>query len=271
MKKIMYATEEKIKELIKQKETQSIMSVATFTMGSAYSNLFEQLLDYISARLNKTDKIEFFKNKYEKKYNITIISPESLTSDMKFPINHPIDGGIYANSDIDPNYYCPIAVFHEHMQKLKEQDFLKLCSSLGAKTVRLISEYDIDKDLSSKGKVKFFHKAEIDSNINIVHNHNEKKFKEYNYDNNVSTMKAYDSPWFNEEPAWKTMQTMRLENNLLHQKVTYSYYDDFGITSRFAANMVQLGASLGGEFHSIKRIQREYEIEFWPRNETSKQ
>ncbi len=271
MKKIMYASEEKIQELIKQKETQSIVSFASISIGFLYSSILDQLIDSIYVKLNKGNKVEHFKHKYENKFHIEIVSPNTITSEMEFPINHPIDGGIYANSDINPNYYCPIAIYHKYMQEMKQQDFLQLCSSLGAKTIKLISEYDIDKDLSSTSKVKFFHKAEIDTNISVSYKHNEKQNIEYNFEKNISTIKEYDSPWFNEEPSWKTMQTMRLKSNLLHQRVTYSYYDDFGINAGFAANMVQLGASLGGEFHNIKRIQREYEIEFWPLNGTSKQ
>ena len=263
MRRLLYASEEKLQELMQQQETQLVISA--LSVNIQFSSWLLDLFRDIVTR--KNNRIEVFKRKYERKYNLEIITKDDITENMKFPINHPVDGGVYANSDINPNYYCPIANYHEYLQDLKKNDFLKLCSSLGAKSIKLVSECNIDKDLSSKNKISFFREQQIDASFGISHKTNELNSVEYTFEKNISSIYEYNSPWFNEEPSWKTMQEMRLENNLLHQRVSYSYYDDFGINAGFAAKMIQIGATLGGDFHNINRIQKIYEIDFWPQSE----
>ncbi len=181
---------------------------------------------------------------------------------FNFPPQHPQEDIIYSSTDFEPNYYIPLSTFHQYSFNLKQSSFVEMCAHLGAKEIILVDE-TID---NKKTKLK------IDLEINSSNTfENEFKTGEFNSEKirflfpKPSEKKTthYKSKWIESEPTWKTLQKLRLENNVSEYTAELNYTDEMGINLELATKFLNKGLNIGGSFEKIKKTKRIYKVIFW--------
>ncbi|WP_282017369.1 hypothetical protein [Salegentibacter mishustinae] len=217
--------------------------------------------------------LDFFENNDdEKDYTKKILSAIELDDALEhfsFPPQHPINGGVYACYDLQPDCYFPLASFHEFIYQTKMNAFLELCSNLNAKEVRVAyAEEDGKKVNGNLGLENVPTKAgNLDVNVDgsfssanmtdadILCSFPKPQYKE----------KEFHSPWLASEPTWSALQRMRLERDVSQLRAKFSHTDEMGISTKLAAGFQKMGVNIGGEFSTLKRRKYEFIVEFWPK------
>ena len=188
---------------------------------------------------------------------------------FKFPPQHPHKGIVYSCTDMEPLYYLPIANFHKFTLDLKECAFIEMCAHLGAKEI-ILKEEKID---NVKSKINLEVENIPTQSGNFSSDLRNEQFENSNVKNSLSfsfpkpTKKLieeeYNSKWIDTEPTWKTLQKVRLENNVLEYIAEFNYNDEMGINTELSAKLINSGFNIGGEFNKIKKVERIYKVIFW--------
>jgi hypothetical protein len=220
-----------------------ITNQLTYGLKYVYDNYFS---------LNKEDyingEIEFFRKNYD------------------FPPQHPMRGVVYACHDFNPDFYVPLANFHEKSLELKMNDFFLLCESLGAKSCTVVYEEENDKVIMSNLDLKKIPTGKGEFSTNNSFNSNSNTTTTIDGQVNftkATTLKDLDSSWLKSERTWKNMKDSRLKGNRGDTRVEFNYIDDMGVNGKLAATLDDLGYNLGGSFTEMKRMKYIYDIKFW--------
>ncbi len=187
---------------------------------------------------------------------------------FKFPINHPVDGGVYACCDAEPMLYVPLASFHRYMYEAKVSAFQQLCANLGVHRCTIVYAEENGSDITAKfaassiptqvGPISLDVKGERNRNSR----ENASVFAEYPYPNTLPT--RTNTNWMNGEPTWTMMESLRLERNLERHRAEFNYSSDMGVSGDVAAKIAKVGLSIGGKYEEMKHIKWVFDVEFWP-------
>lgn len=207
-----------------------------------------------------------WKDIYKKKLPYEVLDIDKARQVFNFPPSHPQNGVVYATSEIDDLTYVPLASFHKYMYESKMASFTELCSSLGAKTCSVIYAEENGTDITSKitldnvptGSGAFNSQASV--GYNTGSSQNAGVFLRFPKPNSI---KEYKSAWLHGEPTWKTLQKLRLENDVERYNAEFNYNDDMGITAEIAASLNGIGVNIGGTYETFKKTKYKFSIEFW--------
>jgi hypothetical protein len=175
---------------------------------------------------------------------------------------------VYARHPADPNFFIRVANFHSYLLQEKRAEFFRLAASLGAKTIR---QSDLKK-VESQGSVR----AGVVEPTKAVNMNAESSFRnerDSRFDLAANFAEATSNPrmpenmkWINHEPLWQAMAEARLENWVDHFTLSFTYSQDFNITTDLVGKISEFGLSAGGNFSKIEVIDQEYTVEFFPRS-----
>lgn len=179
---------------------------------------------------------------------------------FRFPPQHPVNGVVYACPDYQPEYYVPIANFHEYAFQLKMGAFIEMCSSLGAKKCSIVFAEENGKELNFDGSVNAIDENKLKATFKKSSSQSFASDYEFPKPNQIV---QFDSPWIETEPSWSSVQRIRLKNGITRSRIEFNYSDEMGITSQIAGKLSKAGINLGGSFNEIKKTKLIYEVEFW--------
>lgn len=181
---------------------------------------------------------------------------------------HPIDGGVYACTSLEPNLYIPIASFHDFIFKSKMSAFMDMCSNLNAKSAHISYVEEEGEEITSKLEIE-----NIPTNIGLVNVDTNMTFKskilngykiEYAFPQQKNILE-FHSPWLTEEPSWKTLNNIRFNRDVREFQVEVNHNSNYGIDSNLVAKLNNIGAALGGTYSSFKKRRLVYDVKFWPK------
>ncbi|WP_343679424.1 hypothetical protein [Chryseobacterium arthrosphaerae] len=206
----------------------------------------------------------------EKRLPFVICKIDDVINNFKFPPQHPKNGFVYACSDVEPDLYLPLSMFHSYMYQSKLSAFNELCSALGAKTCRVISVEENGKIITNNIEID-----KIPSKLGLLSSKlTLKTTKKTNSESIVylelpkpNKIKSYESLWLDSEPTWKSLQKIRLNNDLLKYTVDLNYTDEMGVDTKLAASINSIGGNIGGTFTGITKVMYRFEVEFWPKDQ----
>lgn len=208
-------------------------------------------------------------NSYKKKVPYPIYNIDEARKSFKFPPSHPQNGIVYATSEIDDLLYVPLSSFHKYMYESKMASFTELCASLGAKNCKILYAEENDIDITSKLKLQNIPTSSGVLNSDFDFGYNKKNSQDadifFSFPKQNS-IKEYDNVWMNGEPTWKTLQKLRLENDVEKYTTEFNYSDDLGVTADIANSLNGIGFNIGGTFQKLKKTRYKFEVEFWPKN-----
>lgn len=187
---------------------------------------------------------------------------------FRFPPQHPVNGMAYACLDLQPDYYFPLATFHEYIYQTKMNAFLEMCSQLGAKEVRISYAEENGIDVTTKIKSSNIPspKGIVDSDLALSYSHDTK------HDGNIfcsfpkiNKIEEFKSPWLYSEPSWITLQKMRLERDVSKFTAEFNHNDEMGVTGKMAGGLNKIGIDIGGTYHTLTKRKFIFQVEFWPK------
>lgn len=195
-----------------------------------------------------------------------VLKPEEVINKFTFPPSHPQEKYVYATSDINPTLYIPISRFHKYMYESKMASFSKLCSSLGAKSCRILYAEENGKDITSKVKIQNIPtpKGILDSQTNLEYSSkSHENVDVYMSFPQCSNIYKLEDEWLNSEPTWQSLQQIRLENDIEKYTAEFNYIDDLGVNLNIANSLNKIGFNIGGTYDEYKKIKYKFEVEFW--------
>jgi hypothetical protein len=185
---------------------------------------------------------------------------------LKFPVGHPIDGGIYCTSEMDSKRYVPISSFHSDMYNNKLSFFMDMCSILGVKECTMTemckNGQTFKFDVGASGK------DNINDNDNELKGGTEKndllKMEgNFSFPKPKHQIKRIDSKWLNSEQTWDKMQDIRIERDMTSYKIEFNIDNDFGINLNTIAKFRGDKLKFGGQFKEFTISSYTYKINFW--------
>lgn len=200
-----------------------------------------------------------------------VVSPDDVRlknyqcSDSHFKTNI-----VYAEHPAAPNYFLRFAEFHEKLLEEKRHEFLQLLISLGAKKISWVDKNQQDKSgEASAGLDDPTTITDVGVQISTKQASSSALKIEGEFDLPTYFPKApEDLKWLNRESSWKTVEHGRTQGNWMKTyKVSFTYAQDFGITSELDAKLKGFGLNIGGNFSSMRTIEQEYEVEFYSRED----
>ena len=206
---------------------------------------------------------------YKKKLPYPIFDLDEARSSFNFPPSHPQNGFVYATSEFDEYLYVPLSSFHRYMYESKMAAFVELCSSLGAKSCKVVYAEENGQVITSNLVLN-----NIPTNAGVLNteaNFSKSSKKNQNVDVYFSfppykKITKYETKWMNGEPTWETLQKVRLQNSVENYSAEFNYADDFGVTADVANSLNGVGVKIGGSFSEFKKIKYLFDVEFWPKD-----
>lgn len=198
-----------------------------------------------------------------------MIEIDHARKELNFPVGHPIEGDLYATSEIDSSRYVPISNFHRDMYQSKLSFFMKFCSDLGVKNCRMSEVRQNGKKLNfnveyeqnlPNAKSAIGSTNKLDSN-SLLNSNGVFSFPKPNH-----KLEKTESKWLVTEPTWKTMQEIRINRDISSYEVEFNMDNDFGINSNTLVKFGKNKFKIGGEFKELSKLSYTYKIEFWPKS-----
>lgn len=245
----------------KTKEELKILDWKSIGTDLLFANIFT-----IGFRFLKEGQI--LRDSYYKDIPFPIFDINIARKSFRFPPLHPKDGLVYASSDIEDDLYVPLSSFHKLMYESKMSAFTKLCSSLGAKSCRILYAEENEKDITAKVTAKNIptNGGTVDSSIvSTFNNKNNQDVDLFMSFPRAKKIYKYETKWMNGEPTWQTLQEIRIENDIEKCIAEFNYTDEMGVTTNIASSLNGMGLNVGGKFEECKKIKYKFEVEFWPK------
>lgn len=186
-----------------------------------------------------------------------------------FPINHPIDGLVYACCQTEPNLYVPLASFHQYLYEAKMAAFHELCANLGVRHCTVVYAEEDGQDVTTRARASGSPtrivpgSVDLSTSVNLHSGETAGVFAEYPPPNRP--LIESQSGWLNGEPTWGMMQKLRFERNLERWRAEFSYLDDMGINTNVVTAIAGLGLDIGGAFMKMNQRKWTFDVGFWPR------
>lgn len=181
----------------------------------------------------------------------------------KFALRH-----VYAAHPHETGLYIPVSQFHSYLLDEKRSEFVRLMTSLGARTLRLSHaeaersstrvKAGVDGVKAVDAGVKAGVQASKGSRFSLAMTIEERPIRPPSLPRNIV--------WYHHEPMWQALCDARLSYGVSSFKVGFSYKSDFGVDASLCAKIEGIGLNAGGTFEETEAIEQEYEVTFWPRS-----
>jgi hypothetical protein len=182
------------------------------------------------------------------------------------------EGVAYRVHPADPRYYLRLADFHPFLVEEKEAELAAVCAALGARSATI--RHTRSKATTVEGKAAL--KLEAVPGAPEAGGGHEKR-DESTLALSLSSVEPVRMPqlpstlrWFAVEPAWQRMAEARLNDRVASWGLSFTYRRDYGVNAKHAAELSELGVSVGGSFHQMRAVERSLEIEFFTREDYEK-
>ncbi|MBW4670124.1 MAG: hypothetical protein KME60_22615 [Cyanomargarita calcarea GSE-NOS-MK-12-04C] len=225
-----------------------------------YLDTMKPLLLYLMRRLYQVDLPRMMPE-------ALVVSPDDKRlRDFQCSDDHFLSNVVYVRHPAASTYFLRVAEFHEKLLDEKRSEFLQLLTSLGAKRINLIDKNQQGKSGSTSAK--------IDDPTSIADVKAEAKM-EHIFSSELKVDGEFDLPtipprvpdglkWLKKESSWQTIVHGRQNGNWMKKyNVSFTYTQNFGITSNVVAKLEGFGVSIGGNFSNMKTIEQEYFVEFY--------
>jgi hypothetical protein len=185
---------------------------------------------------------------------------ESVTGDF-------VPGFAYKAHPMDPRMFIPVSSFHHWVLEDKKAEFLRICASLGARTLELVEHA---RDESGRGFDVGVKEptGRVDVGASHAREHEASEVFSMRYLSGRSPGTAPRLPkglrWFPHEPLWQAMGETRIKHGASSLDVKFTQNDHFGLSTSVAAGIERMGFSLGGTFRRAHTVSHGYRVEFWP-------
>jgi hypothetical protein len=175
---------------------------------------------------------------------------------------------VYAVHPYDPSFYLPMARFHRHLLEEKRAEFVRLMTSLGARSVNLVHDEQESESASADAGVTGTGFADVGAKASAKRSAASRFTLAMSIDEKPQWPPALPErlQWYHHEPLWQAMAEARLNFGASAFKVKFSYENDFGIDASVCATVEGVGLKVGGKFDAGQSIAQQYEVKFWPRS-----
>jgi len=204
----------------------------------------------------------FHKNNFD--FNrLLFLTCEKVSSEISFPVGHPLIDFCYVGHPILPNCYFPVASFHNVLFEEKVNELVTLIASLGAKRlkVRCIQGYK-----SSAGISFIISEPQSSSKVGAETGYNKESWREGIFEETYFPTEQPKIPdglvWFKSEPTWQALAERRLKFNTQTFRIQLAYKEDYGINTSLTLGLEKCGVKLGGSFTKFEATLWEFEGDF---------
>jgi hypothetical protein len=193
---------------------------------------------------------------------------EKAVDRFSFPMGTPVPWVAYKSHPLDPSLQVPIAQFHDFMLRDKKAEFLRIASALGARSIRMVDAKASNSKTNAEARVGtpegqlgagFGEDSATDESFSLDFGSDSPPQREPYIPSSVR--------WLYGEPIWQAMIDTRLEDWATRIGVSFRYTSTYGLTANMAAGLEGLGISLGGAYEEQHSVDKEYVVEFWPREQ----
>ena len=209
------------------------------------------------------------KKKTPQAFPYPVFDLQSARNQFSFPMNHPIDGTVYACCDAEPQLYVPLAGFHQYMYESKLSAFHSLCANLGVRrcSVAYFEDESIAKVTRMGGSGIPTSAGKASASVSVDTHQSSAAATEVfaEYPAPRQPLSETRTGWLRGEPTWVTMQSLRLGRDLERWKAEFTYCDEMNINAEVAAKVAGIGLEIGGKFEELRRRRWVFDVEFWPR------
>lgn len=174
---------------------------------------------------------------------------------------------VYAAHPHESGLYIPISQFHSYLLEEKRSEFLRLMTSLGARSVRLTHAQSEETAARVNAGVEGVKGVDVGAKAGMRASKGTRFSLEMSIEEPPTRPPAVPSNliWFHHEPMWQALCDARLTYGATSFKVGFAYKSDFGVDASLCAKIAGMGLEVGGNFEENESVEQEYEVTFWPR------
>lgn len=172
----------------------------------------------------------------------------------------------YKAHPFDRSFYVPVANFHDFMLHDKKAEFVRIASSLGAKSIRMVESDGQSSSAGFKAKA-----ASPLDNVGVSGGRSQSGSQSFSLDfknTSLPVAKPFlheNTRWLTGEPLWQAMVGTRLEQWKTEYRVQFRYLSNYDLKAEVALGLQGMGISIGGNYQEQETVSQEFIVEFWPR------
>ena len=190
---------------------------------------------------------------------LLLLTCEQASSEISFPVGHPLIDYCYVGHPILLNRYYPIASFHNVLFEEKVNEIVTIIASLGAKRLKVKSVQGYKTSESISFSVS---EPQSGSKVGAEAGHNREAQREGVFEETYSPVGQPKIPdglvWFKSEPSWQALAARRLKYNTQTFHAQLTYKEDYGINTGLTLGLEKCGVKLGGNFSKYESTLWEF-------------
>ena len=190
-------------------------------------------------------------------------------SDLKPSTARFVESEVYVAHPWRPDFFIPLATFHAYLAAEKSAEFQLLCSSLGARSVRIADVKARQAGVSGGAEAVVPVEVPLDVELSAGATWVDKDV--------FSVQFATDFPgerpqlpenlcWYHHEPQWQAMARVRLDRWITSYKAELRSSQTFDVDVGLALKVEGVGFGLGGKYHENQDLSVSHDIDFFPRS-----
>ncbi len=174
---------------------------------------------------------------------------------------------VYAAHPHEPGLYIPVSQFHSYLLEEKRSEFVRLMTSLGARSVRLSHAETEKSSMRAEAGVDGIKAVDVGLKAGVHASRGSRFSLAMSIDERPTQPPTLPANllWYHHEPMWQVLCSARLAQGVSAFKVGFSYKSDFGVDVSLCVKIEGMGLKVGGAFEANESIEQEYEVTFWPR------
>lgn len=174
---------------------------------------------------------------------------------------------VYAAHPHERGLYIPVSQFHSYLIEEKRSEFVRLMTSLGARTVRLSHAETEENAARMNVSVDGIKGVDVGAKAGVRASKASRFSLAMTIEERPTRPPAMPTSlvWYHNEPMWQALCDARLAHGVSSFKVGFAYKSDFGVDASLCAKIKGMGLEVGGKFEENEAVEQEYEVTFWPR------
>ncbi len=171
---------------------------------------------------------------------------------------------VYHRHPADLRHYLRLASFHDVLVEDKMAELGEVCTSLGAKSVRLSQREGGEAYGRGRVGVDGVKAADVKVEAELKRSMSETRSLRIEAREPAHAPELpHDLRWYHLEPSWQKMARARLRSFITTYKFEFEYKKDFGVDVELCTRLKGVGLSIGGGFQSMRQVRQTYEAEFF--------
>ncbi|MDY0059360.1 MAG: hypothetical protein RBU45_06080 [Myxococcota bacterium] len=196
------------------------------------------------------------------------LAPREAAERFCFDLGGPEDGSAYYLSPCVGNHYLPVAQANERIAQEKLAAYMQIASSLGAKSIEIVSGEVLSTKAKGEANVPLHETAaQIGLNASFATDGKvqRKVLQTFGKPRRAAHVPEAVKPWLDMDPSLRALVNTRLEGEALTTNISLTFGETVDAGADVSAKLEKFDVKVGGTYRRVADTSWSFDVEFWPK------